>query len=184
MYSKLYYNQHVKPAVDSEIGDQKISHAERFTIVNKHLNQIYEAEPEEFKESICNVIDKECKAREAEKGISQSVIAGNKKMGLEEYLLYVLNSLVMGQRLICDCRAQSSFPNMVGDFLEAMVKRTGWSFTLIGGGPDIAMGGKVRTILLHTGQDLYGQTFAKAVPNYKEKMLVPYSKFLDTINCE
>ena len=65
---------------------------------------------------------------------------------------------------------------MVGDFLEAMAKRTGWSFTLIGSGPDVAMGGKVCMISLHTGQDLYGQTFAKVVPNYKEKMLVPYSK--------
>ena len=73
--------------MDSEIGDQKISHAERFTIVNKHLNQIYEVEPEEFKESICNTIGEERKAREAEKGISQSVIAGDEKMGPEEYLL-------------------------------------------------------------------------------------------------
>ena len=82
---------------------------------------------------------------------------GNEKMGPEEYLLYVLNSSVTGQRLICDCRAQSSLPDMVSDFLEAMVKRTGLSFMLIGGGPDVAMGGKVCTILLHTGQDLYGQ---------------------------
>ena len=102
MHSKLYYNQHVKPAMDSEIGDQKISHAERFTIVNKHLNQIYEAKPEEFKESIHDTIEKERKAREAEKGISQSVIAGDEKMGPEEYLLYVLNSPVTGQRFICD----------------------------------------------------------------------------------
>ena len=49
-----------------EIGDQKISCAERFMIVNKHLNQVYEAEPEEFKESIHNAIDEERKAREAE----------------------------------------------------------------------------------------------------------------------
>ena len=52
---------------------------------------------------------------------------------------------------------------------------------LIGSSPDVAMGGKVCMISLHTGQDQYGQTFAEVVPNYKEKMLVPYSKFLDTV---
>ena len=75
-------------------------------------------------------------------------------------------------------RAQSSLPNMISDFLEAMAKRTGWSFTMIGGGPDGANEDKIRTISLHTGKDVYGQTFPKAIPDYKETILVPYSKFL------
>jgi hypothetical protein len=78
-------------------------------------------------------------------------------------------------------RAQSSLPDMIGDFLEAMAKRTGWSFTMIGGGPDGANDGKIRTISLHTGKDLYGQTFPKAIPDYKETILVPYSKFLESV---
>jgi hypothetical protein len=70
---------------------------------------------------------------------------------------------------------------MIGDFLEAMVKRTGWSFTLVGGGPDGAKDGKIRTISLHTGKDAYGQTFPKAIPDYLETVLVPYSKFLESV---
>ena len=77
-------------------------------------------------------------------------------------------------------RAQSSLPDMIGDFLEAMAKRTGWSFMMIGGGPDGANEGKIRTISLHTGKDVYRQTFPKAIPDYKETILVPYSKFLES----
>lgn len=70
---------------------------------------------------------------------------------------------------------------MIGDFLAAMAKCTGWSFTMIGGGPDGAKDGKIRTISLHTGKDAYGQTFPKAIPDYKETFLVPYSKFLESV---
>ena len=70
---------------------------------------------------------------------------------------------------------------MIGDFLEAIATRTGWSFTVVGGGPDGAQDGNIRTISLHTGKDAYGQTFPKAIPDYRETVLVPYSKFLDSV---
>lgn len=70
---------------------------------------------------------------------------------------------------------------MIGDFLAAMAKHTGWSFMMIGGGPDGAKDGKIHTISLHTGKDAYRQTFLKAIPDYKETFLVPYSKFLELV---
>lgn len=78
-------------------------------------------------------------------------------------------------------RAQFGLPDIIGDFLEAMARRTGWSFTVVGGGPDGAKDGQIRTISLHTGKDAYGQTFPKALPNYRETVLVPYSKFLESV---
>lgn len=78
-------------------------------------------------------------------------------------------------------RAQSGLPDMIGDFLEAIAKRTGWSFTVVGGGPDGAKEGQICTISLHTGKDAYGQTFPKAIPDYRETVLVPYSKFLESV---
>ena len=62
-----------------------------------------------------------------------------------------------------------------------MAKRTGWLFMVVGGGPDGAKNGKIRTISLHTGKDAYGQTFPKAIPDYVENILVPYSKFLESV---
>ena len=62
-----------------------------------------------------------------------------------------------------------------------MAKRTGWSFMVVGGGPDGAKNGNICTISLHTGKDAYRQTFPKAIPDYVETVLVPYSKFLETV---
>lgn len=37
-YSKKYYETHVKPFVDAEIGDRDVDRTERFAIMNKLLN--------------------------------------------------------------------------------------------------------------------------------------------------
>lgn len=183
MYSKLYYDERVKPTVEAEIGDQKISRTERFAIINKHLDTIYEQEPETLKEEIRRAIEEDRQVKESERELSTSVVTADESFGAKEYLLYVLyyNSIYWHSQLTRYGRAQSSLPDMIGDFLEAMAKRTGWSFSMIGGGPDGANDGKIRTISLHTGKDVYGQTFPKAIPDYKEAILVPYSKFLESV---
>ena len=71
---------------------------------------------------------------------------------------------------------------MIRDFCTAMEQRTGgWSFSVYAGGPDPANGGAIRTIAIHTGRDSYDQTFAKATPNHKDTILVPYSTFLHSV---
>jgi len=90
MYSKLYYDERVKPAVEAKIGDQKISRAERFTITNQLLTEIYDKESESLKEEIRKAIEKDRQAKEAEKVLSTSVIAADEALGPTEYLKYVL----------------------------------------------------------------------------------------------
>lgn len=85
------------------------------------------------------------------------------------------------QLLIFCCSAQAGVLDMIGDFLDAMTKRTGWSFTVIGGGPDPALDGRIRTVSVHKGLDLYGLTFSKALPKYRETIIQPYSKFLHSV---
>ena len=100
MYSKLHYDEHVKPAVEAEIAgivDQEISCMERFAIVNKHLDEIYEKEPETLKQEIRKAIDELRKAKDTEWELSTSVIATEESFGPKEYLLYVLYHLL--QRL-------------------------------------------------------------------------------------
>ena len=70
---------------------------------------------------------------------------------------------------------------MIGDFLEAMVRHTGWLFMVLGGGPDVAKDGNIQTISLHTRKDTYAQTFPKVIPNYIDTVLAPYSKFLESV---
>lgn len=73
---------------------------------------------------------------------------------------------------------------MIGDFLDVIPRHTGWSFTVVGGGPDGAKDSKIHTISLHTGKDAYGQMFPKVIPDYLELVLEPYSKFLESVYCE
>ena len=181
MYSKLYYDEHVKPTVEAKIGDRKISQKEQFAITNRLLLETYDKEPELLKKEIQKAIEKDCQEKEAKKALSTSVIAADEALGPKEYLKYVLYRLLYASSLTRYDRAQSSLPDMIGDFLEAIAKCTGWSFTLVGGGPDGAKGSKIRTISLHTGKDAYGQMLPKAIPDYLETVLVPYSKFLESV---
>jgi hypothetical protein len=90
MYSKLHYEEHVKPAVEAEIGDRKISRQERFAITNKLLVEIYDKEPESVKEEIRKVIEKDRQAKDAERELTTSVIMANDALGPTEYLKYEL----------------------------------------------------------------------------------------------
>jgi hypothetical protein len=90
MYSKLYYDERVKPAVEGEIGDRKISRKERFAIINKHLDKIYEQEPETLKEEIRRAVEEDRQVKETERELSTSMITADDSLGAKEYLLYVV----------------------------------------------------------------------------------------------
>jgi hypothetical protein len=94
MYSKLYYDERVKPTVEAEIGDRKISRTERFAIINKYLDEIYEQEPESLKEEIRRAIEADRQAKETERELSTSVVTADDSFGAKEYLLYVLYYLL------------------------------------------------------------------------------------------
>ena len=98
-YSKLYYDERVKPAVEAEIGDRKISRPERFAITNKLLAEIYDKEPESLKEEIRKVIEKDRQAKDAERALSTSVITADEALGPKEYLKYVLYRLLQYLKL-------------------------------------------------------------------------------------
>lgn len=72
-------------------------------------------------------------------------------------------------------------PDFLADFCEQVGRRSGWSFALMGGGPDAGNNGEITTISVHTGQDKYGQTFRRAYKNYKEAVEVPFWKHLDAV---
>ena len=91
MYSKLHYDERVKPAVEAEIGDRKLARQERFAITNRLLDEIYEKEPELVKEEIRKAIEKDRQAKESERELSMSVITADESFGPKEYLMYVLS---------------------------------------------------------------------------------------------
>jgi hypothetical protein len=62
-----------------------------------------------------------------------------------------------------------------------MSVRTGWSFSVLAGGPDPAANGTIRTIDIHVGLDAYGHSFGKATANFPETYMKPYSTFLHSV---
>ena len=62
-----------------------------------------------------------------------------------------------------------------------MAARTGWAFTVLAGGPDTAKDGEIRSIGIHIGQDQYGNSFGKSIPNFTDTILKPYSAFLHAV---
>jgi hypothetical protein len=80
--------------------------------------------------------------------------------------------------LFFNYRAQSSLPTVIKNFCEAMSVRTGWSFSVLTGGPDPAANGTIRTIGIHVGQNTYGHSFGRAMPDFLETYMKPYSTFL------
>ncbi|KAF8798553.1 hypothetical protein BYT27DRAFT_7264696 [Phlegmacium glaucopus] len=166
LYSKRYYETRVKAAVDAEIGDRNVDSKNRIVIINKHLAEIYGNESDEIKAEICGALEEERMAKEAAKEADRSIVNAN--------------DLTMSEIGL----AQASLHEIIQDFFEAMEKRTTWAFTVLGGGRDPTKEGAIRTIGIHVGKNSYGQTFAKANPNYRESVLAPFSTFLHSVFSE
>ena len=70
---------------------------------------------------------------------------------------------------------------MLDDFAVQAHKLTGWTFTVIAGGPDPVQEGRIRTIGYHHGKDSVGNAFGVAYPKFRQGVLIPYSAFLHNV---
>jgi len=81
-------------------------------------------------------------------------------------------------------RGQSTLPDVIQDFCEAMNERTGWWFTVLAGGPDPLQDAAIRTYSICTGEDAYGRSFARAYPDFNKSVLMPFPSFMQTAFCK
>ncbi|KAF9496306.1 hypothetical protein BDN71DRAFT_1446253 [Pleurotus eryngii] len=65
-------------------------------------------------------------------------------------------------------------------FAFELAARTGWSFTLLAGGPDPANGGCINTAAVHFGEDMDGNSYGKSAL-YPKGHLTPFANFLQTV---
>ena len=54
---------------------------------------------------------------------------------------------------------------------------TGWTFSILLGGPDPTNAGKLDVSSLHIGTTTLGNRFNQAFPNFEESIMVPYFEF-------
>lgn len=78
-------------------------------------------------------------------------------------------------------RGIERLPNLLQDFSTQINGLTGWTITILAGGPDPVDGGNIRTVGYHLGRDTIGNNFANAYPTYRESILKPYSAFVHNV---
>ena len=54
----------------------------------------------------------------------------------------------------------------LGHFFKGLQELTGWSFTILMGGPSPEMGGQIEACSVHVGSMALGHTFDQAHPNF------------------
>jgi hypothetical protein len=156
--------------------------AKWIAIIHKHTAEAFKNESEDVKQEIRALRDQEREEKEALSKTDKSIVSATDEQNPQSYLTYGYSILsFLGSDFSSNYRAQSSLPSVLKNFCEAMSARTGWSFSILAGGPDPATNGTVRTISIHVGQDAYGQSFGRAVPNFAETYLKPFSTFLHSV---
>lgn len=105
-----------------------------------------------------------------------SVRKAPRSLQSESFLCYILFLYILRK-----LSAIVASPVLIKQFLAGLAQRTGWSYTVLGGGPEPANGGKIRTIAVHEGQDKFGQIFSVAYPDFYEKVLTPFNHFMFNI---
>ena len=63
-------------------------------------------------------------------------------------------------------------------FFDKLERRTGWTWTVIGAGPDPRKpGGEIATKSFHYGETTTGQAFFQWFPSFDDYYMVPFSRF-------
>ncbi|KIM35207.1 hypothetical protein M413DRAFT_20789 [Hebeloma cylindrosporum] len=129
----------------------------RFQIMIEFMKENFEAETEEMK-SQCEEY-RETRQREA---ASPDTTKSNSARNLEFQ------------------EAINSLPRTLATIGESLTSQTGWSVSILMGGPDPESDGAVVTYLSHTGKTKAGETFEKFLgkTDYDQNILVPFERFL------
>lgn len=75
--------------MEAEIGNQVLDRTEKFAIMNKHLNNVYNGEDEETKAEIHLLVEEERKAKDVEREQAKAIVKVDEELGPKEYLMYV-----------------------------------------------------------------------------------------------
>ncbi|KAH7909549.1 hypothetical protein BJ138DRAFT_1114870 [Hygrophoropsis aurantiaca] len=71
-------------------------------------------------------------------------------------------------------------PTALGKILMDLHELTGWSYTVLAGGPDPSNEGRLRSLTVHVGNNEAGKDFGSALVGFKEKIVKPFDMFLRT----
>ncbi|KIJ12163.1 hypothetical protein PAXINDRAFT_157001 [Paxillus involutus ATCC 200175] len=78
-------------------------------------------------------------------------------------------------------KAIEGLGGMFGQLLETVFEATGWHASVYVGGPDPRVKGDIRVYSFHHGQALTGSTFRESLPNHHERVVKPFTMFLQAL---
>ncbi|KAG1816302.1 hypothetical protein DFJ58DRAFT_850454 [Suillus subalutaceus] len=175
VYSRTYYKMKVQPLVDGNIQENQLNAKNQIAIMQKHVHNCFEAEPEEVKAEIREEAAKINASRRLGSIISDTrtkeeiyriffFLAANVLFIDVNYLMYrAIQELLMVLGQIC---------NDLGKLMG------GWHFSLVMGGADPMCPGDIMTLSYHHSKNQDGHSFKAANLDFHEQYLVPFKKYL------
>ncbi|KAF8333822.1 hypothetical protein F5887DRAFT_921657 [Amanita rubescens] len=163
-FASKHYKTHVAPLLQAEMGSDERGPAEKPHIqaIKRAMREAYANAPEHMRQEVLDDLAEMKKVKEAHK--AQKEEENDSERTAEEY-----------------AGAIEELPNTLLNFFTEISRKTGWAFSLIGGGPDPVNGGRIRTLGHHCGRNNLGHTFKQAHPTYSDSFIVPYAEFLHQI---
>ncbi|KAG6895612.1 hypothetical protein C0992_000360 [Termitomyces sp. T32_za158] len=154
IWASKFYKLKVQEKVKAECEANNIPSNKALSVIKRHIKEGFEAEPEEVRQQI---LAESQALKEAAKARRINPMSPTPESYAE---------------------AISYISDVSYGFLDAQHEKTGWTWTLLGGGPDPSHGGRLRTVVFHAGQNHLGHNFGAAHATFREAVLNPFAAFV------
>ncbi|KAF9463100.1 hypothetical protein BDZ94DRAFT_1322018 [Collybia nuda] len=161
LYSRQFYKEKIQPLFTDKILREDIPKSKKLGVVKALTKAAFDAEPDEVRDAFFA----QASALKAENAARRVLVRESElKITPEAY-----------------ATAIESVAHVLDAFIQDLSTRTGWAFSVMGGGPDPVNGGRIQTISFHEGRNAAGATFRKAHVSFEDSVLKPYIEFLNQI---
>ncbi|KAG6825621.1 hypothetical protein H0H92_003042 [Tricholoma furcatifolium] len=155
IYYKLYKDK-LQPHLDFELQvEKKWVRGEKLALRNKILRRLWEEESDDdIKTAVNNDLAQSIKNRDLATQPSEN----------RTPLQYA--------------KAIEDRPTFLHQVFKGLNVRSGWSFSVLMGGPDPTIGGDINVASYHIGFNAAGRSFSEASTSFEHDYMVPYTDFL------
>ncbi|TFK78361.1 hypothetical protein K466DRAFT_570886, partial [Polyporus arcularius HHB13444] len=167
VYSKLYYDEKVKPVVEEKLASLKadrnvdsIEPKERLAIVRSHTMASLQQAGDDVKKAVAEAHAEE---KERTRALAQAY-----KIGIVQE---------EGRTPEQYQHAIDSAPGDIRKALDPIAAASGCIYTVILSGPMPMDGGAVGSLSVHSGKTITGHNFAEVTPKYRDDFVRPHVRF-------
>ncbi|KZT12199.1 uncharacterized protein LAESUDRAFT_754693 [Laetiporus sulphureus 93-53] len=153
-----YYDTKVRPSVKKAIAEQSLGPKQTLAVIKSLTDKAFAEEDDTIKAEIQAEFEAQLDVRD-EDGEGLGVMP---MPAARQHMLEFL-------------------PSMVRKLLEELAEKTGWSFSIIGGGPCPEEDGDIRTFSYHHGKTAVGHHFGDVQSDFKNQVIKPYIEFLNVV---